>query len=461
MVRARQTPLEASIPVKNGSGVKKAETLTAADRIKRMQEAKRFYNDLSRKTVKPTRPTVPLDSLREEAASSKADSCRAGNTDPKMDASRQAQSTHSSAVGLKVDDNDAAQCGPSRQIWKEYDKGAPSGRMSLAPTGRLSIAPADRMSLAMGGSIVRRGPKIVKPIRPGVKPVVNRAPPLTSKAGEDSFVPATSVMSFRIHTPQRGRMSKITFGYDLSSVERPSTSMGSARQLLRTAQGQDENTDPVRRRIRFDDEPEIHRISEATTESSSNNATPEPPASSSSNSPALQPVVTVVKPLALVEAAVQTPDFLPVGLVAKELTSFTREEVQSLRSVMASPLKKLCAEVFQCKKPTEQSSSSRTEEVDSHPTNTDADGQDEATQELHSVPSSDTSQAGPSPRRSLRIAALKSPGLIFADQEVMLINENAKNQKKRQGGSRPRNPHLREEQPITNSPHFIPIKSPF
>ena len=32
-------------------------------------------------------------------------------------------------------------------------------------------------------------------------------------------------------------------------------------------------------------------------------------------------------------------------------------------------------------------------------------------------------KAGFTPRRSLRIAALKSPGLIFADQEVMLINE--------------------------------------
>ena len=122
--------------------------------------------------MKPTKPTVPLDSLREEAASSKADNCSASTTEPKMEASPQPQTAHSSVLGLKLDIKEAAQYGKGATMHGTSTiKVAPSGRMSLAPTGRLSIAPSGRMSLATGGSIVRRGPKIVKPIRPGVKPI--------------------------------------------------------------------------------------------------------------------------------------------------------------------------------------------------------------------------------------------------------------------------------------------------
>uniref|UniRef100_A0A914C327 Uncharacterized protein n=1 Tax=Acrobeloides nanus TaxID=290746 RepID=A0A914C327_9BILA len=56
---------------------------------------------------------------------------------------------------------------------------------------------------------------------------------------------------------------------------------------------------------------------------------------------------------------------------------------------------------------------------------------------------------------------IKSPKKIFADQEVMLITQQKpKPSKRKKSTQRPLQPVLREEQPLTRSPKFMPIRSP-
>ncbi|KAH7727779.1 hypothetical protein AAVH_04823 [Aphelenchoides avenae] len=436
MVHPRQTPMKNSIPEQGGSGVKKAVMLTPADRVKRMQDAKRIYNDLSRKSVKLVKPPTPLSERQEEAAFFDDDDSHAIFTEPQTESLPELQSTLSPASGLQ--DGEPVESGSPPPIKMEENEDfsppstpmrnvASSSSMGTDTTGRLSIAPTYGKSIATGGSTIRLGRNIAKPIRPGVKPPVFKSLSTPApQASEESFVPATSVTDFRINTPHKGRVSKMTVGGSESSAGRPSTTIATIRTLVSSAQENDNPVDPARRMLCFDDESEIYDASEATAESSSNCDHPEPE-------------VRVVKPVTVAHSATQTSAGLSAELISKSLATYTREDFEALRDAMPSPQKKIWAEVFPCEKPTEKPSSSQTGEVSLHPSKIEEARQEAAPLQNPDAPPMVDTPKSRFPRRSMRIAELKSPGLAFADQEATPTDKSVTNSnKKKRGGSRSR-----------------------